>query len=81
MRETMFKVLIHNGSYVDMSLLYKGIYYTRMPSLFDAKETIESIIERGKIMKDIKGRHLIPAEYFENVRECKLVEVSLVGQF
>lgn len=78
MNETMFKILMHSGIYVDSNLLEKGIYATCKPILYSKNETIELMIERGKRMKDMTGANFMSEKYFENLRQCELVNVSLL---
>jgi len=66
--------------YVDVNLLEKGIYTTNKPYLYNCPETIESLIERGKMMKDMTGANFISERYFENLSQCKLVDVQVVVQ-
>jgi hypothetical protein len=75
---TKFKVLIHNGIYVNLSMLGNGIYATSIPSLFNFESTIESLIESGKKINTLKYAHHYPNAYFENLNKCELVEFSLI---
>jgi len=79
MRETMFRVLIHTGQYADSNLLEKGIYITSRLTLYSKDTTIEGLEEQGRLMKDMMGELFISEKYFENLRLCKLVDVSLIG--
>jgi len=78
MKETQFKVLMHTGQYVDTNLLEKGIYSTSRPTLYGKDATIELLEQQGKTMKDMTGELFISEKWFENLRLCKLVDVSLV---
>lgn len=80
MNQTKFKTLMHCGHYVDVNLLEKGIYTTEKPYLYNCPETIESLIERGRQMKDMNGATFISERYFENLSQCKLVDVQIVVQ-
>lgn len=77
----MFKILMHCGVYVDSNLLEKGIYSTQKPNLYSKEETIESLIEGGRIMKDMTDTQFISERYFENLKQCQLVNVSLLIGF
>lgn len=79
MIETQFKALMHNGRYVDVSLLEKGIYNRVVPVIYDNNETIDSLIERGRIMKDKFGSCLIEESYFENLRQCELIPIVIAA--
>ena len=81
MKETMFRVLMHTGQYVDSNLLEKGIYSTSRPTLYGKDATIEGLQQQGRVMKDITGELFISEKYFENLRQCKLVNVSLIESF
>ena len=74
----MFRVLMHTGQYVDSNLLEKGIYSTSRPTLYSKDATIEGLEQQGRIVKDMAGELFISEKYFENLRLCKLVDVSLV---
>ena len=78
MEETKFKILMHCGAYVDVNLLEKGIYTTKIPFLYSKDETIDLIIERGKAIKDMMGTQMILEKYFENLKQCQLVEATLL---
>lgn len=44
--------------------------------LFTQKdETIESMVERGKQMKDMTGASFIGDEYFDSLQQCELVKM------
>lgn len=75
---TKFKVLMHNGIYVNLSMLGNGIYATSIPSLFNFESTIELLIESGKKINTLKYAHHYPNAYFENLNKCELVEFSLI---
>lgn len=77
MNETKFKILMYCGYFINPNLLENGIYMSERPNLYDKHETIESLIERGKMMKDINGINFISEAYFENLKKCQLVEVCL----
>lgn len=79
MRETKFKVLMYFGQYVDTNLLEKGIYSCSTPTLYSKDATIESLEKSGRMMKDITGELFISESYFENLRQCELVIVTLEG--
>jgi hypothetical protein len=75
-----FKTLTHLGQFVDTNLLEKGIYTKSTPQLYSIDETIESLVERGKRVKDMSGANFISDRYFENLQKCELsvVEVKFV---
>lgn len=78
MNKTTFKILMHCGIYVDGNLLEKGIYSTQTPNLYSIVDTIESLTERGRRVKDMMGTRMISERYFENLKQCQLVEVTLL---
>lgn len=78
MLETTFNTVIHSGVYVDMNLLNKGIYASDKPFIYDRTTTIDSLIERGKLMIDMGGNNFISEEYFNNLKLCKVVPVSII---
>ncbi len=75
MLETEFKALMHCGMYVDANLLQKGIYACDKPFIYSKDETIESMVERGKQMKDMIGESFIGDKYFESLQQCELVKM------
>jgi hypothetical protein len=79
MKETQFKVLMYTGQYVDTNLLEKGIYSTSRPILYSKDATIEGLEQQCRMIKDMTGELFISEKYFENLRLCKLIDVSLVG--
>jgi hypothetical protein len=76
-KETKFKTLSHCGMYVDANLLEKGIYSCSKPYLYKMDETIETIIERGRMMKDMTGASFITERYFDNLKQCQMVELLI----
>ncbi len=68
MKETEFKVLMYCGNYVDANLLSKGIYVSSLPFIYSKHETIETIVERSLMIKEILN---IPDKYFENLKLCR----------
>ena len=81
MRETQFKVLMYAGQYVDTNMLEKGIYSTSRPSLYSKNETIEGMEKQCRDLKGVRVDLTISDNWFKNLRECELINVSLVGQF
>lgn len=77
MNETKFKVLMHCGAYVDANLLENGIYATQKPVLYPQDITIGMMAERGKYMKDMTGKQFLSDKYFENLKQCQFVSVTL----
>ena len=77
MLETEFKALMHCGIFVDANLLGKGIYACEKPFIYFKDETIESMIERGKQMKDMTGALFLNEKYFEDLKQCELVPISI----
>ena len=77
MKETEFKALMHCGQYVDANLLEKGIYACSKPFIYSKDETIETIIERGRMMKDMTGASFISEKYFDSLKQCQLVPILI----
>jgi hypothetical protein len=75
MLETEFKALMHCGMYVDANLLQKGIYTCDKPFIYSKDETIETMVERGKLMKDMTGASFMGDKYFESLQQCELVKI------
>ena len=77
MKETEFKALMHCGQYVDANLLEKGIYACSKPFIYAKDETIETMIERGRMMKDMPGASFISENYFDSLKQCQLVPILI----
>lgn len=65
------------GIYVNVNLLEKGIYMSAIPFLYSEQETIENLIERGEELQKRFGLNYPSDKYFENLKRCELVTVSL----
>jgi hypothetical protein len=71
-----FKILVHNGWYVDTMMLPKGIYSGITPQLYQPTTTIQELVDEARKMErrgvDIGG-------YIANVQQCqlKLVELAI----
>lgn len=74
-KETQFKALMHNGEYVDMNSLERGILYCSTPFIFDKDETIENLVLFHKNTKNEDGE--LSEDYFSNLEECELVDISI----
>lgn len=81
MLETEFKALMHCGMYVDANLLQKGIYTCDKPFIYSKDETIESMVEKGKQMKDMTGASFIGEKYFESLHQCELVKMFVTVSY
>lgn len=77
MKETEFKVLMYCGQYVDANLLEKGIYTCQKPFIYSKDETIETMIERGRVMKDMTGASFASERYFDSLKQCQLVPILI----
>ena len=74
----MFKALMHCGVYVDIYMLEKGIYATKKPFLCSKNDTIETLIERVRVMRDMTCSDYASDRYFENLSKCELVDVCIL---
>ncbi len=77
MKKTEFKALMHCGQYVDANLLENGIYACSKPFIYSKDETIETMIERGRMMKDMTGASFISEKYFDSLKQCQLVLILI----
>lgn len=77
MKEIEFKTLMHCGQYVDPNLLENGIYSCPVPSIYLKDETIETMIEHGRIMKNMTGASFISEKYFDSLKQCQLVPILI----
>lgn len=76
-KETEFKALMHCGQYVDANLLEKGIYTCSKPFIYTKDETIETMVERGRMMKDMTEVSFISDKYFDSLKQCQLVPILI----
>ena len=72
--EGEFKVLMHNGRYVDNYNLSEGICSTDVPCLYNKNMTMTSLFKEHQ---PLVNSGLIPASYVENMMQCELVAVKL----
>lgn len=79
MEKTEFKALMYCGEYVNTNLLEKGIYACDKPFIYHKDETIDTLIQRGKNIKDMTGATIMPEIYFDNLRMCQLVPISITS--
>lgn len=77
MIETEFKALMHCGQYVDANLLEKGIYTCSSPFIYAKHETIENMVERGRMMNDMTGASFMSEKYFDSLKKCQLVPILI----
>lgn len=77
LNETKFKILTNTGFYVDANLLHKGIYFCSVPFIYSKNETIENMIKRAELSKDMTGKMFTPEKYFESLKQCELTEITI----
>ena len=75
------KVLFYGNFMVDESLLNKGLYETKRPTLHSLASTIEEKVEIAKMLIDKAGQSLIPESYLENLNKCEFREVVICADF
>ena len=78
MKALQFKTLMYGNIFVDLGMLEKGIYGRDIPSIFEAKETMETLTNRFLAMKDYTGKCFLSETYFENLKECELVDIEII---
>lgn len=78
MKETKFKALTNLGFYVDAYLLHKGIYICSVPFIYSKHETIENMIKRAELSKDMSGNMFTPEKYFESLKQCELTDIEIL---
>ena len=81
MKEEKFKALMHCGIYVDANLLDKGIYGCTKPFIYDKEATIETLIHQGQLMQDMAGKGFVSEKYFDNLKQCQLVDIFISRYF
>jgi len=73
-----FKTLIHNGEWVDLSLIDKGLYTAQIPYLIQNNNVkdIEEIIENWKgFYKSINK--VMSISQIENLKKCELITIEI----
>ena len=75
--ETKFKTLMFWGQYVDANRLEYGIYTSYKPFIYSIDDTIETLIERAMLMKDMTGANFISENYLSSLKQCELVEIII----
>jgi|LSQX01.3.fsa_nt_gb hypothetical protein len=75
--ETEFKVLTHDGRFVDAIKLCDGIYYCEIPYLISKEHSIGRMLEMGRKINEEEGEAVIGNGWFENLRKCELVRVKI----
>ncbi len=79
-KDARYKTLMYAGNYIDTSRLYHGIYSAITPHLYPQDKTIENLIEDGRELQKTIGKANIPDTYFENLKQCELVEVRITKE-
>ena len=75
-----FKVLMHNGIFVDHTKLCDGIYEVKVPEIYSMNATVEARIKMSEVMVQKlpglrkKGWH---DKYAENISKCEFKVVTL----
>ena len=77
MNETHFKTLMHLGIYVDSNMLQSGIYQITKPYIYSKDTTIDMLEQHGRNLKDMIGNQVISESYFENLKQCELVDITV----
>jgi len=75
--DTTYSALQYAGNFIDENMLFKGLYFTNTPALYDASDTLEDLIKRHS---ELIGRYMpgSPVDvYVENLKQCKLVKVRV----
>lgn len=77
MNETHFKTLMHLGAFVNENLLQSGIYQIIKPYIYSKDTTIDILEQQGREFKDMLGNQVISENYFENLKQCELVDITI----
>lgn len=80
MKFIKYQALMHGEQFVNANMLDDGIYGTPRPNLFREEETIQSLTETAKGLKDATGECFLPDIYFENLAKCTLKPYFLVDE-
>lgn len=71
------KALTYENMFVNVNLLYDGIYFTNTPELYSKDTTMEELKERIKWTIKIMDHSSFSEAYFENLLKCELTELQL----
>lgn len=71
------KTLMYCSQYVDVNLLFSGIYCTDIPHLYAYDATIESIIERHESSIASFNQSSMLTTFINNIKQCKLIDIEL----
>lgn len=77
MKITKFKTLIYMDNYVDVSKLNSGIYSSIKPTIYSSDETMESLIDRTKMMQMTYSKSIVSEKYIENLNQCELIDIEI----
>lgn len=80
MKFIKYQALMHGDQFVNANMLDEGIYGAPRPHLFREEETIQSLIETAKGLKDATGACFLPDSYFENLAKCTVKPYFLVNE-
>lgn len=78
MKEIAVKALMHCGAFVDPTRLPEGLYIRTIPAIYEQNITIDLLCEWAKGMIDPSGECCFDDRYFDNLRACELVEVTII---
>lgn len=67
-------LVLPDGTYVNASLLYSGLYGSAIPTLYPSDSTIESLAKRADTFREVMGDRAV-YNYKNNISKCKLVKV------
>ena len=77
MKITKFKTLIYMNNYVDVNKLNSGIYSSIKPTIYSSDETMESLIEKTKMMQMTYSKSIVSEKYIENLKQCELIDIEI----
>jgi hypothetical protein len=78
--ETNFKVLTYANQYMNANRLHEGLYACSVPFLYDKEITIDYLLKQAEDIRDKMGVWHITDKYFEMLKQCKLLDFTLVAQ-
>lgn len=76
--EERYKALMYGFKFIEFGLLSDGLYTAITPSLFEKDCTIEFLVERANLSKDVCGNSFYQNDFIENLKKCKLVDVAII---
>jgi len=80
MVQLKLKALTYFGKFIDANLLQKGVYESDTPFIYNHGESIDTLIEKAKTIKDMSGGYIVSDDYISNLGMCELTTFTLIDK-